>query len=183
MAALKIALIGAPHSGVLQLASVLDGAVKAAGWQALVVVIADTPALQADLARFDLVLLTGLEFTTQSRIPHISADALDIARQAADQSIRAALADAAVSYRVLYGANEERLAQTLHAIESLLLRANASPRQSASSGGAKKQPWVWLCDKCSDPQCEHRLLTALLAQRARTALAATSWAAQDRAAY
>ena len=30
-------------------------------------------------------------------------------------------------------------------------------------------PWVWSCEKCSDPQCEHRLLTALLAQRARQA--------------
>jgi hypothetical protein len=29
----------------------------------------------------------------------------------------------------------------------------------------KNQPWVWMCEKCSDPQCEHRLLTALLAQR------------------
>ncbi len=37
MAVLKITLIGAPDTGVPQLASVLDDAVKASAWQALVV--------------------------------------------------------------------------------------------------------------------------------------------------
>jgi hypothetical protein len=155
MAALNIALLGAPHSGVSQLASLLNGAVKASGWNQLVaVLVAGTSALQADLGSFDLVLLTGLQTTTQSQ-------------EAADQSIRAALAHAAVSYRVLYGTNEERLAHALHAIESLLPRANVRPPQNTPSGSVKTRPWVWLCDKCSDPECEHRLLTTLLAQRAR----------------
>ena len=176
MTVLTIALIGAPHSGLLQLASALNGAVKTAGWQILVVIVADadTPALQADLASFDLILLMGLEPTAQSRIFETSAQALDLARQAADQSIRAALADAAVPYRVLYGAIDERLAHALHAIESLLPPAGPRPRQSAPSGGAKNQPWVWICDKCSDPQCEHRLLTALLTARLKSAAAVES---------
>jgi hypothetical protein len=156
MAALNIALLGAPHSGVSQLASLLNGAVKASGWNQLVaVLVAGTSALQADLGSFDLVLLTGLQTTTQSQ-------------EAADLSIRARLALAAVSYRVLYGTSEERLAHALNAIESLLPRAEASPRQNSFSASSRKQPWVWMCEKCSDPGCEHRLLTTLLAQRAST---------------
>jgi hypothetical protein len=155
MAALTIALLGTPHAGVWQLASALNGTLKASGWQAILEVVGDTPADQTDLAAFDLVLLMGLQTTTQSQ-------------EAADLSIRARLALAAVSYRVLYGTSEERLAHALNAIESLLPRAEASPRQNSFSASSRKQPWVWMCEKCSDPGCEHRLLTTLLAQRAST---------------
>jgi hypothetical protein len=26
----------------------------------------------------------------------------------------------------------------------------------------RQAPWKWVCDKCSDAQCEHRTFTALL---------------------
>jgi hypothetical protein len=26
----------------------------------------------------------------------------------------------------------------------------------------RQSPWQWVCDKCSDAQCEHRTFTALL---------------------
>ena len=161
MAALTIALLGAPHAGVQPLADALNSALKASGWQAMVELPGNTPAGQTDLAAFDLVLLMGLQASAESRI-----EAPGPAREAVDLSIRARLTLAAVSYRVLYGTREERLAHALNAIESLLPRAEASPRQNRFSGGVKKQPWVWMCDKCSDPKCEHRLLTTLLAQRA-----------------
>ena len=159
MAVLTIALLGASHTGVLSLADAVNGALKTSGWQAVLEVVSDKPTRQADLADFDLVLLVGLESTAESRIE---------ALEAADLSIRATLALAAVPYRVLYGTCEERLAHVWHAIESLLPRVEARPRQSTFSDGIKKQPWVWMCEKCSDPQCEHRLLTALLARRADT---------------
>lgn len=162
MAALKIALIGTPSAHALQFASVLDHAVKAADWTTCVLLNAGMPARPVDLAGFDLVLLMGLEPTAHSRI---SLTREDLTQEVSDQSIRAALADAGVAYQVLYGASNERLAHALRAIESLL--PCASPRHSASADSAKNRPWVWICDKCSDPQCEHRLLTALLAQRPR----------------
>jgi hypothetical protein len=162
MAALKIALVGAPCAGALEFASVLDHAVKASAGATRVLVSAGMPARPADLAGFDLVLLMGLEPTAHSRI---SLTREDLTQEVSDQSIRAALADAGLAYQVLYGASDERLAHALRAIESLL--PCASPRRSASSDSAKNRPWVWVCDKCSDPQCEHRLLTALLAQRPR----------------
>ncbi|MEO6320126.1 MAG: hypothetical protein ABIR56_05650 [Polaromonas sp.] len=161
MAALTIALLGARHTEVQSLADTLNSALKASGWQALLALPGNTPTGPTDLAAFDLVLLMGLQTSEESRI-----EAGHPAREAADLSIRARLALAAVSYRVLYGTSEERLVHALNAIESLLPRAEENPRQKHFSGGFKKQPWVWMCDKCSDPQCEHRLLTALLAQRA-----------------
>lgn len=157
MTVLKIALVGAPHTGKSQLAAALTGSLKASGWQAEVVV-ADTPALPADLARYDLTLLMGLE----------TAKTLGPVWETADQSIRAALAHAAVPYQVIYGLGEERLAQALQAVERLLPRAGKPMRQSTRPDSSNGRAWVWICEKCSDPQCEHRLLTDLLAQRAST---------------
>ena len=165
VAALRIALLGASRTQVSELAAALDQALKASGWQALLVTVAGAAALPADLAGFGLVLLTGLESPAPSLFWDTRASALEPAQEAADQSIRAALAHGAVAYRVLYGTPDERLAHALHAIENLLAPARIRPSQKAGSGNTKNQPWVWMCDKCSDPQCEHRLLTALLAHR------------------
>lgn len=168
MTVLKIALVGAPHTGKSPLAAALTGSITASGWQA-VVMVADTAALQADLASYDLMLLMGLETTVEGKAqgdaPETPAPMRET-QEAADRSIRAALAHAAVPYRVIYGQGEERLAQALQAIESLLPRAGKRLRQSIRDGISRSGAWVWVCDKCSDPQCEHRLLTDLLAQRA-----------------
>ncbi len=159
MATLKIALLGVSSPGVSQLGAALEGAVKASYWP--VQVLTPAFALPAELASCALVLLMGLESAATT--------AADLAQEAEDQSLRAALADTVVAYRVLYGTPEARLAHALRAIESLLpasvLKDENIPRVSAQD--SKTRPWVWLCDKCSDPGCEHRLLTALLAQRAR----------------
>lgn len=160
MAALTIALLGAPHVGLSPLADAIKSALKVSGWQALLVRPGNAQADTTDLCAFDLVLLCGLQPSAQCPI-----EAQDATLEAQDQSIRARLALAAVSYRVLYGTHEERLAHALHAIESLLPRTETSPRPTLLSGRVKKQPWVWMCEKCSDPQCEHQLLTALLGQR------------------
>ncbi|MBH1957279.1 hypothetical protein [Polaromonas sp.] len=164
MGVLKIALLGASAMNVSQLAAALNEAVNATGWQALVTPVANPLTLPADLAGFGLLLLMGLEFRMPFPASSIPSGTMGFAQEAADQSIRAALAHAALSYQVLYGANKERLAHALCAIERQLPHAKARTRQSALSGGAKNKPWVWMCDKCSDPQCEHRLLTALRTQ-------------------
>jgi hypothetical protein len=146
---------------VSELAAALDEALKASGWQALLVAAAGAATLPADLAGFGLVLLAGL----QSPAAPLS---LEPAQEAADQSIRAALAQGALAYRVLYGTPDERLAHALHAVESLLAPVRIRPSPKDRAGNTNNQPWVWLCDKCRDPQCEHKLLTALLAQRDST---------------
>jgi len=151
---LKIAVTGAPSTGKHQLASDLVRALKDAGRDAQVTVTAlSAPsggaAGHTDHFGYGLTLLCGLE----------SAEA---ARQAADQSIRSALAATGTAYCVLYGSAPQRLEQALGAVERLL--PGLLPRKQAPAGRSKA--WVWVCDKCSDPACEHRLLSDLLAQRA-----------------
>ncbi|HEY3048981.1 MAG TPA: hypothetical protein VGJ72_16155 [Polaromonas sp.] len=159
MAELKIALLGAPNTGKSQLSAALSRALEVSAWHA-VIAIAETPALLADPVRYDLTLLMGLETLAQS--PELARQQL-----AADQSIRAALALSGVPYRVLYGQQQERLEQALREFERLLPAAAPHTRQDTGPG-SKTKAWVWACDKCSDPQCEHRLLSDLLAQRDRT---------------
>jgi nicotinamide riboside kinase len=161
MTVLKIALTGAPNTGKSQLAAALNRALQASEENAFVVV-ANTPALLAGLARNDLTLLMGLQTPEKSQFPTGTQEAEDL-------FIRAALAHAAVPYRVIYGTGEERLAQALHAARRLLPRTEKLLRPNSYANTPKTSAWVWICDKCSDSQCEHRLLTALLAQRASTA--------------
>ena len=98
---------------------------------------------------YELTLLTGLDLPwiadgLQRDGPHV--------REPVDALIRESLARANLPYRVVYGIGEERLANALAAIESTPLPATSA------------RPWTWSCDKCSDPDCEHRLFTALLGQ-------------------
>lgn len=161
---LNIALLGACPAQLSELAATLEKAMHVLDPHMMRLTSADAASLPASLACFDLVLLAGLEAPFS---PHFSAPCKtgpDAAPdpETADRSIRAALST--VSYRVLYGTAGERLALALQAVESLL-PLTLRTRPAARPARLKSQPWVWMCEKCSDPQCEHRLLTALLAQR------------------
>lgn len=162
MRLLNIALLGACPGQLSGLAADLDRALQASGSSFKLAVARSVAALScgpAGLAGFDLVLLAGLENSAHPPDGHDASG-----REAADRSIRMALALAGLAYRVLYGTAAERLAHALHAVHALQPAA-CPPAQAGRTPPAKKQPWVWMCDKCSDPQCEHRLLTALLARR------------------
>jgi nicotinamide riboside kinase len=98
---------------------------------------------------YDVTLLTGLDIAwiadgLQRDGPHV--------REPVDALVREMLANAGVPYRVVYGANGERLRNALAAID-----ASLAPRSEARN-------WVWQCDKCSDPDCEHRLFTQVIAR-------------------
>lgn len=152
---LTIALLGASPTETSPLARALERSVAASGWPVVIVTQTGSALLPAAAPGYDLVLLTGLETWMASA-------------EATDAAIRAALAEAGMAYHVLYGNSSERLAQTCEAIKNLLPRSERPAQAQASQTSRKPTPWVWLCDKCSDPQCEHRLLTALLAQRTGT---------------
>jgi nicotinamide riboside kinase len=133
------------------------------------VVIADTTALMVaiysailfedhSLVRFALerqggygvTLVTGLDLPwvadgLQRDGPHV--------RSPIDAQVRELLGKAGIGYRVVYGTGEERLRNALAAID-----ASLAPKSAARS-------WIWQCDKCSDPDCEHRLFTGLTARR------------------
>ena len=106
---------------------------------------------------FDLTLVTGLDLPwvadPQRDGPH--------SRAPVDACLRAALARGNLPYQVVYGKDLARVRNALHAIESIASRAGRiSARDRFSSKNAT--PWFWNCEKCSDPECEHRLFSGLL---------------------
>ena len=166
---LRLALLGMPGAAVRLLADALADAASGSGWSVQIEAPTHTPALQAELNGFDLVLLAGLESASK-----LSADAAHEQAQThlAEQALRTALAGAGASYQVLYGTPPERLGRALHALQALLaMSAPTYPHVGAGSASLavkpkpRPKPWIWSCDKCSDPQCEYRLLTDLLASR------------------
>lgn len=157
---LKIALLGARHTEANQLAVALNGALDGSIVLVALVLadgVASHIALSADWIQYDLILLLGLQSPAPS--PELAAR-----QQAADQSIRAALALSGLAYRVIYGDATERQEQALREIRRLL-PPEAQAAGLLSPPQDKPKPWVWACDKCSDPSCEHRLLSDLLASR------------------
>jgi nicotinamide riboside kinase len=95
--------------------------------------------------RYDLTLVTGLDLPWvadghQRDGPHV--------REPVDARVRAALQRAGVPFRVVYGTGPDRLANALAAI------AAGRPQPGTE--------WRWACDKCSDPDCEHRLFSSKL---------------------
>lgn len=163
---LRIFLTGAARTGKSQLAADLTRALQASEQKAFVVE-ANTPALLSSPSQNDLTLLMGLKVRPASPIPTETQEA----QEAEDRAIRAALGSAGVPYQVIYGEGEERTTQALEAAQRMAPRAAKPirPGSDASKPETHTRAWTWMCDKCSDPQCEHRLLTALLAQRASAA--------------
>jgi hypothetical protein len=77
-----------------------------------------------------------------------------------DDLLRKALMDAKLSFAVVHGEGEEQLANAWNAINAA---ADAGDRRPAAPEGASA--WSWTCEKCSDPTCEHRLFSDLVARR------------------
>lgn len=117
----------------------------------------DGTLYQFALARqqqYHVTLLTGLDLPwvadgLQRDGPHV--------REPVDALVREALARADVPYRTVYGRGEERLVNAVTAIGPWVPGLTA-PRPAPT---AASRAWAWTCDKCSDPDCEHRLFTSL----------------------
>lgn len=95
---------------------------------------------------YDLTLVTGLDLPwvadgLQRDGPHV--------RGPVDALVRESLDRAGVPYQVIYGSGEARLAAALCALRR-------------GDTGNEGTAWAWICDKCSDPECEHRLFSRLL---------------------
>ena len=76
-------------------------------------------------------------------------------RTRVDQCLRRVLQQHGIVYSVVYGTGEARTHSALQAIQHAL-GAPSEPEQ---------RKWQWPCDKCSDPDCEHRLFSALVKSR------------------
>lgn len=166
---LQIAVTGAHFTGKNQLAAALGRSLKDSGCEARIVVVTGAPPFAAGLARYQLTLLMGLDEPSPSA--DNAANENWRLQRAEDTLIREALAHAGISYRVIYGTAEQRVAQAFEVAEHLHLRENAvvlpqNADDAALQTRGSHKAWVWTCEKCSDPGCEHRLLSDLLAQRA-----------------
>lgn len=161
-----IALLGAPHTGVEALAQALQqqitpGTVHIALHHPH---LTHTPTtLQAASEAVALTLLMGLDQPCPAEER--------TAQEACDTRLRAALAAAAIPYRVVYGTGEQRTRNALIAIQNIAPQAYSTSARAAwetenTPGAARLR--AWNCEKCSDPACEHRLFTALVEQRDTT---------------
>ena len=83
-----------------------------------------------------------------------------IVRQRIDQRLREVLAAGGIPYSLVYG---QGAARTQCAMQPILHRLGLLPPDDASLAA-----WQWQCEKCSDPQCEHRMFTRLTAKAAST---------------
>lgn len=97
--------------------------------------------------RYATTLVTGLDLPwvpdgLHREGPAVQADV--------DARVRAALHRAGIAFRVVYGQGEERTRNALAPVLALLGEASHPV-----------QRWTWACDTCGDPDCEHRLFTAL----------------------
>ncbi len=120
------------------------------------------PMALAHQARFDTTLLTGLDLPW---LPDGSERHGPMERGQIDTLLRQVLEQAGIAYRVVYGHGHQRLNNALMALglpgedlEAKLLREQS---QFAINEGRT----VWQCNECSDPVCEHKLFTGLMAKR------------------
>lgn len=180
-----ITLVGAPDSGAEPLAKALAarlaaGSVTLLPTTALLDALTAAPSTAQDdpakrgstlltaLAlhrRADLTLLMGLDedVPLQSEITHSDRPT----REACDALLRKALADAGMTYRVVYGQGQQRVEHALKAINTVANSAYPESARGLFDSDSETRPArlrAWNCEKCSDPECEHRLFTALMEQ-------------------
>lgn len=142
-------------------------------------VLADTTPLQTAVYSehfFDDAQLTDQALAHQRLYHHTLVMGLDLAWQAewlregpegqqpVDRLLRERLQGAGLDFRVVYGQGLARLNHALLALgEAAEDEATGQARLSAQFDlNAGRTPWR--CDNCSDPDCEHRLFTGLLAR-------------------
>ena len=107
---------------------------------------------------YDATLVTGLDIAWSPDLLHRDAAR---PREPLDALLRAHLQRHGIAFQVVYGQGPQRLQSALQALAAAgVLPPAAHPSEADETGGAG-QPWVWLCDKCSDPGCEHRLFRRL----------------------
>lgn len=100
---------------------------------------------------FDLAFVMGLDLPWVA--DGIQRDGVAI-QSAFDAQLRHVLQSQGICFSVIYGSGDERLNNAMTAI--------AKSQQLPQERITRQAPWKWVCDKCSDAQCEHRTFTALL---------------------
>jgi nicotinamide riboside kinase len=134
--------------------------------------IADTSPLMTAIysdVYFDDLSLYPLALQHQGIYRHTVVTGLDLPWQAdgiqrdgpdrrgqVDTRLREVLQREGLAFSLVYGQGAARLASALAVLES---QATVAPQRNSA--------WRWLCDKCSDADCEHRLFSDLQAAASR----------------
>lgn len=113
------------------------------------------PAARDWQRRADLTLLMGLDLPWVSDGFFRDSEAI---RDATDAVLRRELQLASISFQTIYGQGPARLEQALRVLGRALGQDLVAPNPDWPQG---RRPWT--CEKCSDPDCEHRLFSGLLA--------------------
>jgi nicotinamide riboside kinase len=99
---------------------------------------------------FELTLVAGLD------LPWIAdgfqRDGVAL-RARVDQRLREVLLQHGIAFSMVYGTGVARSQSAMQAIGY----ASGKPPPNT-----QRSRWQWPCEKCSDPECEHRLFSALL---------------------
>jgi nicotinamide riboside kinase len=113
------------------------------------------PFALAHHAVYALTLVTGLDLPWVA--DGIQRDGSAMQRQV-DARLREVLQAHGLRYSVVYGQGAQRSDCALAALDQCAQHAANGPARP-NSGEAR---WQWVCDKCSDAQCEHQLFSRLL---------------------
>ena len=146
---MKVAILGAPHTGKTELTHALSVRLSIQG---LAHEIVDSAPLES-ISPLDVVLLCGLDLAAATP-----------AQLQADQTIRQTLAEHALSFQVVYGQGKERFT---HALYAAAQRAQALGLGALAAHMRQTQPvrWTGACENCADADCEHQLFSQLLAKK------------------
>jgi nicotinamide riboside kinase len=99
---------------------------------------------------FHLTLVAGLDLPWVG--DGLQRDGLAM-RARVDQRLREVLNQYGIVFSTVYGRGDARSQSALQALGYALGQPGPDRPRSA---------WQWPCEKCSDPECEHRLFSALL---------------------
>jgi HTH-type transcriptional repressor of NAD biosynthesis genes len=168
---MKIAVLGARRTGKTALAQALERMATVGTDTSASLLVSEAPtlvtAIDADLRlndqsrypaalaqhrRYDLTLLMGLDLDCA---PVESLPEPALSRESVDARLRQILTENGLRFCVVYGSGPARLKRALQAIDHL--RGATSAER-----GERDAPWQWVCEKCSDAQCEHRMFTGRL---------------------
>jgi hypothetical protein len=79
--------------------------------------------------------------------------------------LRQALEHSGIAYRVVYGQGHQRLNNALLALGMAGEDEAARTTRDKAKYAINEGRTAWQCNDCSDPECEHKLFSGLLAKR------------------
>lgn len=102
---------------------------------------------------FDATLLMGLDLPWVA--DGIQRDGAHM-REPVDAALRAALVRGGIKFHVVYGTDKSRLHNALRCLNLDFESPEDRPQRM------QNRVFNWMCERCSDPMCEHRLFRDLI---------------------